>query len=160
MNQTLAKINSCFYDPNRLIISNYAAEPESQKYGACRFEINGKKIISRNAQMTPKKVGQFVTTWKRSPEGITQPLDESDDFDLLVINVVSGEHLGQFIFPKKILDQKGIITVSNKEGKRGFRVYPPWNHPSSTQAAKTQAWQLGYFIKHTDSAASVTAHYA
>lgn len=145
MNQILTQIQSKFYHPNRLTITSHVTEPESQEYGACRFEISGRKIISRNSKITPKKVGQFVTVWKRSTEGITQPLDDADDFDLLVINVQDSELLGQFVFPKSILAQKGILTTGEKEGKRGFRVYPSWDKPTSTQAIKTQKWQLQFF---------------
>jgi hypothetical protein len=38
-----------------------------------------------------------------------------------------------------------IISTHLKEGKRGMRVYPPWDLPSSKQAKKTQQWQLPYF---------------
>ncbi len=139
-----------FYRVGNLKIKNLQEERESQEYGACRFEINGKKVISRNAKITPKKVGQFVTVWKRSPEGITQPLQESDNFDLLVINVRYESQLGQFVFPKSILLEKGIITSDKKEGKRGFRVYPPWDQPISKQAITSQKWQVRHFLKSED----------
>ncbi|MDW3208614.1 MAG: MepB family protein [Reichenbachiella sp.] len=140
-----------FYDSHGIIISCFQKEKESQEYGACRYEINGKKIISRNAKITPKKVGQFVTVWKRSSEGITQPFEESDNFNLLVINVRNEDQLGQFVFPKSILIEKGIITSNKKEGKRGFRVYPPWDEPTNSQATRSQKWQIGYFITSEDS---------
>lgn len=134
------------YDSHGLKISSFLMELESQEYGACRFEVNGKKVISRNAKITPKKVGQFVTVWKRSSEGITEPFEESDDFDLLVINVKSKDQHGQFVFPKSILIEKGIISSVKKEGKRGFRVYPPWDRPTSRQAMSSQKWQLNHFL--------------
>jgi hypothetical protein len=44
-----------------------------------------------------------------------------------------------------LVDQ-GIITNNGKEGKRGIRVYPPWDIAPNRQAMKTQSWQLKYFI--------------
>ena len=150
MNELLKAIESELYTSSGLYISNYSDENESQEYGACRFEINGKRVISRNAKITPKKVGQFVTVWKRSPDGITQPFEASDNFDLLVINVRHEDQLGQFVFPKSVLIEKGIITSDKKEGKRGFRVYPPWDQPNSKQAITSQRWQVRHFLKPKD----------
>jgi hypothetical protein len=54
--------------------------------------------------------------------------------------------LGQFIFPKSVLADKGIVTRNGKEGKRGIRVYPPWDLTTNKQAKRTQSWQTKYFI--------------
>ncbi|EJP05170.1 MepB domain protein [Leptospira interrogans serovar Bulgarica str. Mallika] len=40
-------------------------EKEGSDYGACNFELKKWKITFRVAKITPKKVGQFVTLWKR-----------------------------------------------------------------------------------------------
>lgn len=122
-------------------------EPESAEYGACHITINKNQIIFRIAKTTPTKSGQFVTIWKRIDNGPIQPYDISDDFDLIVISTRKDNHLGQFIFPKSILLAKGIISGNNKDGKRGIRVYPPWEPATSLQAQKTQAWQLHYFLR-------------
>ena len=45
-----------------------------------------------------------------------------------------------------MLADKGIITRNGKEGKRGIRVYPPWDIVTSKQAEKTQSWQTKYFL--------------
>lgn len=127
-------------------ISNLKISPESQEYGACTFEINEKKIQYRFAKITPTKIGQFVTIWKRNHEGITKPFDASDEIDFIIITTRSGNKLGQFIFPKKVLAEKGILSQNGKSGKRGIRVYPSWDIPNSKQAEKTQNWQLNYFM--------------
>lgn len=160
MNNLLSKINEAIYIPNRLILEALQKEKESQEYGACKFEINGLKIISRNAKITPKKAGQFVTSWKRSTDGITQPFEESDPFDLLVINVQLDQQLGQFVFPKSILKEKGILSTSKKDGKRGFRVYPSWDQPLSKQAIKTQAWQIQFFVNFPSLGKSIQKLYS
>ncbi|WP_378186843.1 MepB family protein [Aquimarina sp. W85] len=135
------------FDPAKLPINNYSIENESQKYKACQFELGNVKIISRNAKITPKKVGQFVTFWKRSTTGLTEPFSESDRFDAYIVNVETKNAMGQFVFPKAVLIEKGIVASSSKEGKRGFRVYPSWDTPTSKQAIGTQQWQLNYFFK-------------
>ncbi|WP_420580171.1 MepB family protein [Reichenbachiella sp.] len=150
MSHLLSLLRTNWFDAFELKISSFIQEAESQEYGACRFEINGKKVISRNAKVTPKKIGQFVTVWKRSAEGITIPFEAFDDFDLLIINVKHDDQLGQFIFPKSVLIEKGIITSDKKEGKRGFRVYPPWDQPISKQATTSQKWQLVHFLNPED----------
>ncbi|HLO52782.1 MAG TPA: MepB family protein [Saprospiraceae bacterium] len=119
---------------------------ESKEYGACTFELNGKKIEQRISKITPTKTGQFVTIWKRNKEGITEPFDISDDFDFIIITSKSGDNFGQFIFPKSVLADKGIITRNGKIGKRGIRVYPPWDFATNKQALKTQSWQTKYFL--------------
>lgn len=141
----LAAIKNCCH-PSGYQIKNYQKEPESQEYLAATFELNQLKIKHRQAKITPAKAGQFVTIWKRSEKGITEPFDASDDFDLLIISVCNGELQGQFIFPKEILITQKIVTQHKNTGKRGIRVYPPWDTVTSKQALKTQLWQTQYFL--------------
>ncbi|MFC2109882.1 MepB family protein [Bacteroidota bacterium] len=135
------------YDKLDFKISNFQKEKESQEYNACRYNLNALAIISRTSKITPKKIGQFVTFWKREETGLIAPFNESDTLDFYIVNVTYESKFAQFIFPKSILIQKGIISTDNKEGKRGFRVYPNWDHPKSKQAVQTQKWQLDYFIE-------------
>lgn len=133
--------NKCGFD-----LINLEQNLESKDYGACSFELNGKKIQYRVSKITPTKTGQFVTTWKRNKNGITEPFDIFDDLDFIIITSKSGNNFGQFIFPKSVLADKGIITKNGKEGKRGIRVYPPWDIVANKQAEKTQNWQTKYFL--------------
>ncbi len=126
------------------------AESESAEYGACQLTINKRKIIFRVAKTTPTKSGQFVTIWKRMDNGPIQPFDISDDFDLMVISTRKDNLLGQFVFPKSVLLTKGIISGNNKDGKRGIRVYPPWEAALNKQAEKTKKWQADYFLRIQD----------
>jgi hypothetical protein len=143
----LNEIKTKVYDPCGLQVSNFQTEDESKEYGACRFEINGLKIVSRNAKVTPKKVGQFVTFWKRNQDGITEPIHASDDFDFYTITAKTETQFGQFVFPKSVLIAKGIVSTDKKDGKRGFRIYPAWDITKNKQAEKTQKWQLYYFYE-------------
>lgn len=147
MNSLLTNIHNHFLRPIGLRLDNYTEENESKDYGACRFEIKGLKIVSRNAKITPTKIGQFVTLWKRLKSGPIAPFHERDAIDLLAINVENGKQLGQFVFPKSVLCARGVFSTMTREGKRGIRVYPPWDKPASKTALKTQAWQLKYFIE-------------
>ena len=146
LNPNLQIITDNFYKPLGFEITNLTLERESQDYGACTFELNGLQIVSRNAKVTPTKTGQFVTLWKRLNNGPIQPFDVSDHIDFVVVNVSTDNQLGQFVFPKKVLLEKGVFSTASKEGKRAIRVYPLWDKPTSKQAIKTQQWQLDYFL--------------
>lgn len=147
MNSNLKIVKSEIYDKCELKIFDFRAETESKEYHACQFELNGMKIISRSSKITPKKIGQFVTFWKRNKKGITEPFSETDQIDFYVINVKTENNFGQFVFPKSELINKGIISTEKKDGKRGFRVYPKWDNTENKQAKKTQEWQLKYFYE-------------
>jgi hypothetical protein len=142
----VAKAKKQIYDVCGFSFSNFYESNESAEYEACSFQLETSQIICRTAKITPKKVGQFVTIWKRNSAGITAPFHESDDFDFMVINVQKDENFGQFVFPKSILVQKRIVSSETKDGKRGIRVYPPWDLAINKQAIKTQTWQLQYFL--------------
>jgi hypothetical protein len=122
-------------------------EEESSAYGAYTFEINKLSITFRVAKITPTKIGQFVTLWKRIGKGPIQPFDFTDLIDLFIISIRKDNRLGQFVFPKAVLCERGIISSNTKEGKRAIRVYPPWDKTLSKQAQKTQKWQLDYFLE-------------
>ncbi len=138
------------YKPSGLILENLRIEDESADYGAAEFMINNHIIKFRVGKITPTKVGQFVTFWKRIGDSPILPYDSNDAFNFLVVSVRAENHFGQFIFPKAILCEKGIISSSEKEGKRAMRIYPPWDKADNAQAKKTQAWQLPYFIKFSE----------
>lgn len=124
-------------------------EDESNEYSAYRFQLNKKDICYREAKITPTKIGQFVTLWKRNEIGIIAPFDNSDPIDYVIVSVRKNENWGQFIFPKKIVLEKSIFSTPDKEGIRATRVYPPWDETISKQAQKTQKWQLNYFFAFT-----------
>ena len=145
MSDTLFQIQSEVYTQCGFKLKNVEMELESQNYQACQFKLDGLTIICRTAKITPKKSGQFVTFWKRSVKGPITPFETSDNFDFFIVNVQSDNKIGQFIFPKSVLLKKGIISTEQKEGKRAFRVYPPWNKTTSKQAEQTQKWQVNYF---------------
>lgn len=145
------------YEPSGYIIQNFKPEAESKDYGASDFEMNNKHIKFRVAKITPIKIGQFVTLWKRSGKKIL-PYDLADPVDLFVVSVHHPSHIGQFVFPKTVLSEKDIVSKSGSGGKRAMRVYPPWDVTDSRQARKTQDWQLPYFFDLRESAVSRIQH--
>jgi len=134
------------YAKHGLRVTELCEDPESAEYAACSYKLNGLAVKFRFSKITPKKTGQFVTIWKRNDEGITQPFDETDELDFVIVCSRQETNFGQFIFPKAVLVQKGIITGNGKPGKRGIRVYPPWDTTNNKQAIKTQQWQMKYFF--------------
>ncbi|KVV15219.1 MepB family protein [Flavobacterium sp. TAB 87] len=121
-------------------------EKESKEYNACRFALNTKLIVYRQAKITPTKIGQFVTLWKRNPNKIIAPFDATDAIDYVAVLVKNKSHLGLFLFPQDVLFQQGVFSTAVKEGKRAIRLYAPWDIATSKQALATQKWQLNYFI--------------
>ena len=146
MHPDLAAAKQWVYNPCGYCFGNYLPENESAEYAACMFTLNGTPVKFRSAKITASKTGLFVTLWKRNHLGITQPHEASDAFDLFVISVRKDDLLGQFVFPKSALLKNGILSSPAKEGKRGFRVYPPWAVTTSKQAQQTQLWQLDFFL--------------
>jgi hypothetical protein len=137
------------YSASKLIgqnLTNIVQDEECEDYVGYSFQIYKLNLKFRNAKTTPKKVGQFVTLWKRNAEKKTEPYTENEQFDFFIIVTEQGENYGFFVFPKQILCEKYVLTTSKAEGKRGFRVYPPWIQTENKQAEKTQSWQINYFI--------------
>ena len=58
---------------------------------------------------------------KKIAKNVIEPLEVSDKIDFFVVNVKTETKFGQFVFPKSILIEKGIIS-DKKEGKRAIRV--------------------------------------
>ena len=135
------------YNPCSFDSSPPQLEAQNAEYGAYVFNLNGLSIRFRVAKITPTKVGQFVTLWERIGDGPIQPYDALDSVDLFVISTREGKNFGQFIFPKSVLSEHDILSSKGKGGKRGIRVYPPWAKTTSSQAQKTQKWQLEYFLE-------------
>ncbi len=146
-NEELHHIIHKVYTNCRLKISNIVIETEGTDYKACRFKLNELFILCRNAKITPKKAGLFVTFWKRNSNGITEPYSDTDLIDYFVINIRTKTCFGQFVFPRSVLIEKGVISSGKIEGKRGFRVYPPYVTTTSKQALNTQKWQSKYFLR-------------
>lgn len=130
--------------------SSYTKDAECEEYTGYTCTIASWLVLYRKAKITPKKIGQFVTVWKRNEAGITAPFALEDSIDFYFILTEDQDQLGCFIFPTSALVKQGILTTPQKVGKRGFRVYPSWDTPTNKQAIKTQQQQLPYFLSLKD----------
>jgi len=135
------------YEPAGLTITDIAQDAEGHDYSAATFSINETRIIFRRGKITPKKVGFFVTLWKREGGESIEPYSTQDPFDCVIISVRNGERLGQFIFPVAVLSEQEVISSDAGEGKLALRVYAPWDAPENELAQKTQQWQARYFFE-------------
>lgn len=102
MDTNLIQIKKEVYDKSSFEMLEFTAESESREYGACQFVLSERIIVSRNAKITPKKAGQFVTFWKRKQNGPIEPFDVSDQIDFLVVNVRIENEFAQFVFPSRL----------------------------------------------------------
>ncbi|MBA3237328.1 MAG: MepB family protein [Parachlamydiaceae bacterium] len=135
------------YEPCGMICENFEKEAESEEYAASVFRMNDRRIKYRIGKVTPTKIGQFVTLWKRIGDSVILPHDLADEVDLFIVSVRNIHHFGQFVFPKSVLFEKGVISKEGKGGKRAIRIYPPWETTVSSLATKSQAWQVKYFFE-------------
>lgn len=151
MTTLLEKLQTLLFSNLGLVISNLHQEQESKEYFGCNFQLNSFQIKFRKAKVTPTKVGQFVTLWKRnSISKETEPFTSEDPSDFYLILTETSENFGFFLFTKDVLIKNQILSTNLKEGKRGFRVYPNWDIPQNKQATKTQNWQSQFFIDFDD----------
>lgn len=147
IHQELVEVENRIYKPLGFVCSRLTIEPESSEYYACCFNLNNFTVQFRVAKITPTKIGQFVTLWKRLKKGSIQPYDSTDLIDFFIITTRKEDHYGQFIFPKSVLCQHDVFSINGDGGKRAIRVYPSWDVAVNKQAQKTQKWQLKYFLE-------------
>jgi len=150
MNKEIEKVEKVLQKHFDLPFSEITQDSECEEYFGFNFKINQTYFKFRKSKLTPKKMGQFVTLWKRNSDGNTIPFDIKDDFEFYIIHIEENNHSGFFLFPKAILGQQHILSNVSKEGKRGFRIYAYWHFPSNKQAEKTKLWQSDFFINYTN----------
>ena len=100
-------VKELVYDKCGFDLSNLKQNIESSEYGACTFELNGKRVQQRISKITPTKTGQFVTIWKRNKDGITEPFDTSDDFDFVIITARNDNTSDNLFFQNQFWLTKG-----------------------------------------------------
>ncbi len=66
--------------------------------------------------------------------------------DKVIISIIDINLKGQFVFPKKVLHDKKILSSSTSKGKMAKRVYPTWINNLNYSAKKSQNWQSKYFV--------------
>lgn len=133
-------------------ISGYSLDPhpEAQAYAGCDFLLTGTdgvgtRTVFRSAKSTPKKPGFFVTLWKRDHRGGTRPFTAADGIDEFRIAASTDLGYGFFTFSAGVLVEHGILSSPAKPGKRGFRLYTPWDTGLNAHAGKSRDWQRQHF---------------
>jgi hypothetical protein len=96
----LEAIKELVYDKCNFEWAKFEQHLESTEYDACSYTLNGKTIQHRSSKITPTKVGQFVTIWKRTQKGIIAPFDFADDLDFIIITSKKEGNFGLFFFQK------------------------------------------------------------
>lgn len=124
-------------------------EIQNEEYEGFSFQLNNRSFRSRLAKLTPTKKGYFVVFWEKDAAGKNQPYTYADSPEKIIVSVLDGTKKGQFVFPKDILLQKGILSGENSKGKMGIRVYPAWETDLNQTAQRTQKWQQDYFVDLT-----------
>lgn len=142
----LKSIIDLFSINNDIICTNILQNIEAKEYNGYSFLLNNNNVIFRSAKITPKKISHFVTIWKRNENQITVPFDSSDNIDYFIITVRKDNNFGCFIFPVSTLLEHNIISNNEQGGKRGIRIYSPWDITINKQAKITQQWQIKYFL--------------
>ena len=133
-------------------ISGYAPDPhpEARAYAGCSFLLTGTdgvgtRTVFRSAKTTPTKPGLFVTLWKRDDQEETRPYTPADGIDEFQIAASTDLGYGFFTFTAGNLAEHGVLSTASKPGKRGFRLYTPWDTGLNANAEKSRHWQRSYF---------------
>lgn len=121
-------------------------EEQNSEYEGVRFNLLNQTYRSRLAKTTPKKQGYFVVFWEKDDKDKNQPFSYLSSPDRVIVTVMDNEKIGQFIFPKTVLHKQGILSSEISKGKMAIRVYPSWISNLNPSAAKTQKWQVEYFV--------------
>lgn len=121
-------------------------EEQNSEYEGVRFNLLNQTYRSRLAKSTPKKQGYFVVFWEKDNMDKNQPFTYLSSPDRVIVTVMDNEKIGQFIFPKTVLHKQGILSSEISKGKMAIRVYPSWISNLNPSAAKTQKWQVEYFV--------------
>lgn len=132
------------------ITAEVVPEAQNGDYESGIAAIGGESWHIRTARNTPTKPGGFTAFWARSSSGSTEPFDESNVLDGLVVFIKDAERRGAFRFTPTLLIQLGVVRSASSQapGKRGFRVYPGWCTDLSPQARATQQAQAAAFMEY------------
>ena len=148
----LAEFLERFPLPARHTLSGYVPDmnPEARAYAGCGFALTDEtghrtRVAFRSAKTTPAKAGLFVTLWKRDGAGVTRPYTAEDGVDEFWVAARTAHGYGYFAFPAAALTDAGVLASDQKPGKRGFRLYTPWDRDLNPGASKAWAWQRKHF---------------
>lgn len=145
LSRFLLSLNAVLSHAVGTTISSMQMMSEKNEYNACTFMLGDKRVIYREAKVTPKKIGLFVAIWKRNDTRVTVPYHVDDEFGYMMIAVKTDTEIGYFLYSKEVLGNLGIISTDVKEGKCGMRIYPTLEEGMNKQALKTYYSQLSSY---------------
>lgn len=131
-------------------VSEMCIEPLNINYESCIFKINKEKYRSRKAKKTPSKKGYFTVFWVKNENDKNRPYTLNETPEKLIITIIDGKKIGQFVFPREVLLKQDILKTERVKGKMAMRVYPDWETELNKTAEHTRKWQSDYFIDFTD----------
>src|SRR5699024_2195701 len=127
-------VNKMIYEPYDLIVNSDQEEKQNSKYCAGTCQLSSRTVRFRVANITSTKAGKYVAFMEKDRNDKNQPYLYEKAPDLFVITTFKSENeFGQFIFPREVLLEKGILRSDLTKGKMAIRVYPSWDNPSSKQ---------------------------
>ena len=132
----------------RLILTHviddiYMHEHQVEFNGTITNDI-GVSYVNRIARKTPKKPGYFLSFWQKDENNKNTPFTSNDAADYLVVVINTIEEQGYFVFPRSILEEKGILKTNKHKGKMGFRIYTKDDNLNPT-AQKTYEWMQPFY---------------
>ena len=146
MHADLLAAKAFVFDPGGFVCSQPVAEAESADYGAFGFALDGQAVRFRAAKITPTKVGQFVTVWKRSGGGPIRPLTprtaSTSSSSAFATGSTSDSSSSRERSSANGTSCRGTVRAGN-----GRSAYPPWVTTTNRRARSTQAWQVNYFLQ-------------
>lgn len=92
------------------------SEPDNAEYGAVIADVGQSTTRFRVGKLTPRKVGLFVSVWRRAPGGSTEPFPAEGNVDMLVVAAREGDRFGAFVFPTEVLVSRGVVSVDGVGG--------------------------------------------
>lgn len=108
----LEQLQNSIFSKLNLIISRLQPDSECEEYFGHSFQLNQFSIKFRKAKITPKKIGQFVTLWKRNPESKqTEPFTSEDLLIFTLSSVIKVINPDSSFSPNKFLFRK-IFSLS------------------------------------------------
>lgn len=125
---------------------SWRVEPQNAAYEGAVFHYNTSFFRLRRAKRTPKKAGYFVAFWEKDEMSRNQAYHVADSPTKLIVVISDGDFQGQFVFPREVLHNQGVLRDDRQTGKMALRVYPRWEGNLNKTATRTQAWQLPYFV--------------
>lgn len=144
--KSIQLMEQLFCGKEGMLLENRQAEPQNLAYEGFTFSLNHRSFRHRRAKKTPKKQGYFVVFWEKDMQNKNQAYSVAESLEITIVTVIDQEKVGQFLFPRAILQQQGILRSEAQKGKMGIRVYPTWELDLNKNAQQIQKWQAPYFI--------------